>query len=732
MSNMGALRQPEDLSSGEAGRAGDRTLLISDSNLADEKGALKFVEAAYQNIKRQKVSLERQWAESLDMYAGRHYTLPAGTTERFAALHFPTDRVRYSANLLSTYVQTRRSKMLRSNPYMHVSPATNEPEDHEIAKVSTRILKFLWQELGIQGNVLPRAIEWLLVCGMVGLKSYYDPNSGPALHLSDDELTGEAAVNADKIGRSADGGVRVFLGEAKIEPVSPFWLYPDSHAETWEDCAFILDVRRRSLDWIRENFPERGRLVVDEHREQRDHYESRDRYFHSLAAGGVSIERGNVPSAYVKELWVKPCRKYPRGVHLISTSSVLLQAAQPLPRWCDGELPFSFVLDKPLPGSLWPQAVYDDLKDIQKVFNRAVSQIVEVSNRTANPVKLVPAGCRVNAHQFTNEPGLILQYVPVQGLKPEYMETPSLPDYCKTLPDVLMSHFMTVSGHNEPTLTGQAPTNVRTSSGLAQLIKEDDSRLSVQIKSLEHGLSRGVKKALKVVAFEYDEPRMGRIVGDFDDVEVFSFTGKNMLGKEKDTPGADYFDVEIRVDSGHRSKSSQQEFLLNAAQMGLVRVDNEEERLWLLRTLDIGTPDDDMFGDLRLAEAQARIENRWMAQMDDQEWQEGQQYIGPHEWDITQAHVEAHQSYMRKPDFLELFREHPERVQRFMEHLNAHRIKEQEEFEEEAARAQMQGGMQQGPPPPAQPGSMSMPGLAEGPNPMQDPGVDPRQAPFLQ
>ena len=288
---------------------------------------------------------------------------------------------------------------------------------------------------------------------------------------------------------------------------------------------------------------------------------------------------------------------------------------------------------------------------------------------------------------------------------------------------------MMVSGHNEVTMLSQAPKGVRTASGFAQATQQDDSRIALQERAINQALSKAGRFLLRVVANEYEEERLLRIVGDKNEVELRAFTGHDLLGDD-DRPGIDYYDVSIQVDTGHRSRQSQQEFLLQAANVGLIHLDNEQERQFALKAFDVGLPEDEMFGPLKRAESQAHIENRVMAQYEDDEFMEKGAQLGPNSWDDTGAHIEVITNFMRHPDFLKLKLEHPDRVQRFVNHLNAHQQVQAQEAQEQAALAAMQqpggGGPQPGASAPAPNGPMSLPGAPQAPKQPQSPHLDPR------
>lgn len=696
--------QPDALDGNEEGLGASHEMLLSEVDLFNPEQAVAYAGAWFRNESRRKQRLEREWLEAIEFLRGNHWGV-WDEDERRWATNAPklAHRVRYVGNICLAYALTAQAKLLRNRPILEVDPATGDAEDFEIAGVSRQVIRCLWDKLHMHARVVPSFAGWFILAGTAGVKAYFDPEAGPKMRLSEQDTM----LLPPELKKRLEEGVgdRLTMGEAAAEPLSPFHLYPDPDAESWDDMPILLDARRRSLDYIRSAWPKTGRKVSPEGKGDTDAGRSRARH--------AEHDGGQRATARVLDLWVRPCRWYPDGAHVTVAGNQLLQA-QPLPEWCGGEIPYYVDVDVEVPGELWGSSIYRQIMPINKSRNRAFSQIIEVANLTANPPLLVPAGCRLDEKSITTKPGERWVYFAIGGQKPEWLPPPPLPEHAKTLPDVLERDIGLVSGMNEPTMSASAPTNVRTASGLAQLIKEDDSRLAVRAERVAGVLSRAGACLLRIVASEYDLERTGKIAGDKNNFEVLTFKGQDIVGRNIDVPGANYYDVRVRVDTGHTSKTAKSEQLLNLVTAGLIDVQNPDERRWVLRSLDWGLPDDEQFDELRRVEIQALVENRMLAQVEDDQYAELQasEVMGPHSWDDHQVHERIHQDFMRRGDFTKLPRE---RRLRFEEHVLAHTLAMQE--------AAMKAALTQGPmpgspgaPPPAAGQPASRPGMPELPN----------------
>jgi len=699
--------------------------LLRDSQFErDDVGTVGWIDAWYEDGERRKVNLDRTWYRNIEFFEGNQWVQWSEEEQRHAPARAPKWRVRYTGNLCSVFTVTKASKILQQRPRIYVRPATGSPEDERTAHVSQKILRYFWAWQGHQHKTLPEFCYWLVLTGLGTLKWGFDPIAGPLREIPEEHdhlVDPEDAERVFGARERQQGEVRSFaLGEPFVEPVSPFNLYPDPSAQRWEDLGWLLDVRRKSLDFFYDRWGPRGALVSSEGtHDRRDFYEMRIRDVTGYRNFLADSQPG-APSALMKELWVRPCRRYPQGYHVIVAGQVVLERG-PLPKWCRGRLPYAMARDKPTPGKLWPDATFNDLVGPQKLRNRAVSLVIENGNKIGSPAILLPAQCRVNQTDFTGGPGNIISYFGAGGLKPELMQHGTLPDYVKNMPEMFEADIMLISGMNEPTFAARSPRGVRTASGLAQLQESDNSRQVVLIEGVNGTLGEAFSGFLAVAAEEVVEERLATIA-DEDRIDLLRWSGKDLAGKFTDTPGVNYFNVECRVDSGYKSRSATQEFLLSLATAGIIRIDNDEERRWLVRELRIGDDDDAIFGQVLGKEQQARLENILIGYTEEQFWMmpEIQGKLGPWEWDDDEVHIMAHEEFMRRPQFLEVAAKNPAVVARFQTHIREHRMNLQMKMLQQAA---MQMGAPVG-------GPMGGPMNGQGPPPLEpgqkhpgDPGV---------
>jgi hypothetical protein len=118
----------------------------------------------------------------------------------------------------------------------------------------------------------------------------------------------------------------------------------------------------------------------------------------------------------VDEMWEKPCPEYEQGrllVVLPALSRVLLDG--PRPFQTVGAGPFREVACLEKPGRMFPSTPLEMAVSLQKALNRVAAQIMEHSNRCANPKLIVDPASGIEPADVTNKPGQILSASLAQG-----------------------------------------------------------------------------------------------------------------------------------------------------------------------------------------------------------------------------------------------------------------------------------------------------------------------------
>jgi hypothetical protein len=125
-----------------------------------------------------------------------------------------------------------------------------------------------------------------------------------------------------------------------------------------------------------------------------------------------------------------------------------------------------------------------DLLDLQRDFNKTVSQMIEHRNLMLKGKWLVPRGCEVEQEAITTEPGEIIEYVadPLTNGKPEIIRPlPIDGSYFQLLQEDVQT-FYRIAGIGEAS-RGEPVPNIRTGKGLEVLKAGNTERLQTIVRA---------------------------------------------------------------------------------------------------------------------------------------------------------------------------------------------------------------------------------------------------------
>lgn len=550
---------------------------------------VKYCDDLFEKAKRTRQQFEKTWYMNLAFYFGKQYVQWApGVAGNFARLYEPAAppwRARLISNKIRPIIRTELAKITKERPTGFVVPTTSDDDDLAAAKAAEAIFEHLWRALKMQREIR-RTSFWTVLCGTSFMKDWYDPD------MPDDSKV---------------------PGSIMTEPVSPFHLFaPDPQEEDLENQPFIVHQLAKDPEWVNAKFNKE--IKAD-----------------SNAAGGVLEQRflnaigiQNAPKSYiaVKEVWIKPNRRYKDGAVIIWASGQLLNVAEGLP-YQHGEYPFA-KFDHIPTGRFYSDSVIPDLIPLQKEYNRTRSQIIEAKNRMAKPQLIAPRGS-VDPSKITSEPGLIVFYTP--GFQPPApLPLQSIPSYVIDELDRCQRDMDDISSQHEVT-KGRTPPGVTAATAISYLQEEDDSKLALTITSLEEGVEKIGRHFLSHVQQFWTAERKIRVVGDDGQFESFMFSQANIAGN-----------TDFKVEAGSatpKSRAAKQAFITELGKMGWISPDRA------LRYLDMAETGR-LYEEMQIDSRQAQRENLRMA---------AGEPVPVNDWDEHLVHIQEHNNYRKRQAF---------------------------------------------------------------------------------
>jgi len=640
------------------GPDGDQQLAKTAAGKAELAQTVAWAEGLFARAKRMREPFERQWYMNLAFYFGRQYvTWLTPSNQNVARLYepaAPTWRVRLVSNKCRPLIRNEVSKLTKEEPQAYVRPRGSDDDDLQAARAAQMIAEYEMDELRYN-RILRRGVFWMALLGTAFIKDSY---------------------NQDKPDPSGVPGCIV------IEPVNAFHIYVlEPQEEELELQPVVIHAMAKSRDWVKDSF---GVDVAPDTNVSASLLEQR-----FLNAIGVSQQ---TPDQYimVKEMWIKPCRKYPEGGVLTYANSQFLQEVQGWP-YSHNEYPFA-KMDHIQSGRFWGDSTLVDIIPLQREYNRTRSQIIEAKNRMSKP-QLVAVRGSIDARKITSEPGLIIQYQP--GFqKPEPLPLQSLPTYVIQEIDRVQKDIDDISGQYE-IAKGRTPPGVTAASAIAYLQEENDSKLSSSTASIEEATEKIGRHVLFHVHENWDQPRVVRILGVNQTYEVEEFTSESINGN-----------VDYTVEAGSsapRSRAARQAMLVELGTRGWITPQQVLKFMHLVET-------DRMYDESLADDRQVQRENDKMMEAQPglslvpdpttgmmQPQQMPPQPFPVNEWDNDVAHIAGHEAYMKTQQY-ELADDGAKQV--LLEHLMQHKQRYQTQ--------QMQA-MQQAQPMPAQMGRPAAP-----------------------
>lgn len=483
-------------------------------------------------LKTHRESLERQWRLNLAFYKGNQYAYYPPRSNRLETLGVeegskPRHRVRLISNQIMPGVHTLLAQLTKTKPQLFATPGSGAENEVRAAQLAMSLLDHWYADLSLDEK-LDEALLWSIIAGQgywklswdkfaaKQMRFLLDPNGQPIL---DDALKTEYMAELEKMGIDPKESEKiVYMGDIRIDVLSPFDVYLDPAAKTFEDSKFAICVHHLDTDEVKSRWGEEVEPDA------------------APSTPDVSLPFVNTPDSpelTVRRVYIgyfKPTAAMPDGRYVVwiegSDKKILADD-----KWY---FPFNNLPLVKFSGMRVPGSVYDDCPvthsiPMQKELNRTISQIVEYKNMTINPVMTAPVGSLRTRR--TTEPGQVLEYIPVgnMALKPEFEQVQALPPY-------VFEHLEHISGRlqevflSAEVLQGKVPPNVEAGVAIDLLQEMATDKLAPIVRLIESSLARAGQQMLALAQKYYIEPRLLKIRGSGGSVQVKQFANSDIVG----------------------------------------------------------------------------------------------------------------------------------------------------------------------------------------------------------
>lgn len=567
-------------------------------------------------LKSGRQPLENQWKLNLAFYKGKQYSYYNKFARRIESLPVedgekPRYRVRLVNNQIITGSNSLLAKLTKTKPEFYAEPGSGTDSDIKASEVAQNLLEYWWTDLDLD-NRLEEALLWSIIAGQGYWKITWDAQAGKAMRftldpsgkpITDDTLKDLFTSELQKVGVQPQEKV-VYLGDLRIESISPFDVFIDPTAKVFDDAKYVFCQHHLSPDEVKARWkvdvPPDSITTLPES---------------TLPMANASDAR-QPDTVRVIIAYFKPQPVLPNGRYVVFTKNQILEDTKwPYPF---NDLPIVKYAGFRIPGSTYDSSIVEHAIPLQKDLNRTISQIIEYKNLTVKPRVWAPTGSITT--RLTSEPGALYEYNPIGDHKPEVETLPSMPPYVFDHLNNIKAALNDVFGLTQVS-EGQLPPNVEAGIAIDLLQEMSTDRLAPMIKLMEVSLAKAGQLMLGLAQQYYIEPRIVKINGP---------SGGSIQAKrfsQADIDGG----ITIRVRTGSalpRTRAGKQALIMSMVDKGIMPPDQAYKHL------DLG----DMAGvasQLRSDEDQALREHDKLI---------NGQILNIGEWSNAQAQMQAGQA----------------------------------------------------------------------------------------
>jgi hypothetical protein len=559
-----------------------------------EKSLVGEVQEKFSNWHMQRKEHEPGWYVNAAILRGDSYVTWDSTYARLSTPPAPSHRVRLRINRVRPKIKAYLAKFFKSRPKPEVLPASTDREDLLNARATEKALEYVYRKQSMEQKY-KRAKLWSVI-GSRGFWWLYWDETKTARVRTEHPLLGTQEQEAQ-------------LGDVCIEVGTPFEiLVSDPTQSRLADQPEIMRVTRKALDDVKQRYPERADMLkADATSEETFGLANK---IAALRTYGSETGMPNMSSkepthVTVKELFTKPCGKYPQGRYVVVAGDVPVKVIEELPYgFSDMENPYPCVefVDAANVGQFWGTTLVEQLTDLQREYNLLRSKIAENIRLMSHPKIQVFTQHRLPKNAWTSEAGEIIEVWGVPGLPPPQVITPPniAADVWQSL-NLIRQEFDDIT-QIYPAAEGKVGS---ASSGFqTNLLQEAaDSVHGPDIREDELAMEDAFRKIRRMMVVGYDIERLITVVGKNSKPEVIEFSNRNI---------DEYADLRVQIGSMLPDlKSAKIQALLELGKGGwLGNPQDPEDRRRFVSRLEMGG--------LELTQEEERSD-------EDQAWRENKQ-----------------------------------------------------------------------------------------------------------
>ena len=497
------------------------------------------IDKKYDQEKFRRTYFESNWYLNLAFYLGYQWVQYNYDYRGLTGVTSPSWRVKHVSNFILPTIRIVKAKILRSEPIAHVLPRKKETASQDNAQLCTKAIHYQENRLEMF-NMLHRLYDSVLILADGYFKPYFNPNAGNRHYIWDwqfepndkpmiDEQgthlqTKEGKLLYHKLNADGEPMIKIYHdGEIELDVVTPDEIYVDPFAIEHKDLKWIMQVKTRSLQEIKDNY---GVTLKEEQ--------------HTLQPVGFEYQLGNLLGrkqdqrykgmCVVKEYWEAPSDLFPNGRVVTTANNQLLQYIEIPPCYRKLNPPFPFIKFGyvTVPKRYYSSTPLNDARPIQRRYNKVMSRLIEHIDLMSAGKWMVDSQSQIPKGYINGETGQVVHYLGRQGVRePHQAQMASIPNYVIVVLNMMKQDLQEIFGIHEVS-HGRTPKGVRSGTAIASLAEMDDTQLEPVLDNFKMGYAQTCKTLLYLMKDYYEDDRTISIVGK-DHVEFISdFKGSDL------------------------------------------------------------------------------------------------------------------------------------------------------------------------------------------------------------
>lgn len=607
--------------------------------MADSRHSLHALIEKKELSKRVRRVYEGDWYLNMGYIAGEQYINTSFDTEaRIVSLE--VDGPKPIHNVLQKVARTERAKILKTSPVPVALPITPDDKDVYASKIINAYFRYLQDDLDYERR-MRQAVYWLVATGNVFFKWIWS-------------------------------GTRI-----KMVVVSPFDVFPDPYAKTFNDQRWIIHSQFLDPETAMEMYDIPEKKIKAMHTTAAaDLTPVETRLFSALGHGGQGL-----PGVVVNEYWEKPSKTCPEGKMVAwAGNDVVFEGSYP---YDHKRLPFTHAGHIERSNSKWCASIMDQARTLQDELNRVEAQLIENRN-IANGIWFIPADVTLET-EITSDPRQVIRWDGPPQLDPRtwFVQPNGMAPWVASEPDRIKSTLQDIVHQHEVSNAG-VPGRVESGQAIQLLQETDDSVMKDTIHSFEEAIAEGfMMSVLLYKQFSPDEMTLVRVYDKNGGVQVREF--------RKDMVPAD-LRVRTQTTTGlPNTIAGKWDRVLNLVQYQIV------DPQYALELLQISPEDPELKPDT-LDIRNADQENYALL--------EGKPVIAS-KFELHPAHLERHRRFRKTAEYRQAAAMNPKIIEAFdaheLSHLDAWKMQLQEDMEIQQLSAPPPEGQEGAPPEPQPP-----------------------------